>query len=185
MRKASWTDNCAVSLRVVLFLWAVYILNFLLPVDLRAYGIRPRYLPGLWGILACPFLHANWAHITANSTALFLLLTLALTYSRRLTYAALLGSGLLGGLAVWLLGESGTVHIGASGVIFGLIGFLIAAGFFRREWRALLYSIVVFLLYGGALTLLMERTPGVSWISHVGGFCAGVLSAWWTRKTKR
>jgi membrane associated rhomboid family serine protease len=89
----------------------------------------------------------------------------------------------LGGLAVWLFGSASAIHIGASGVVFGLVGYLLFIGLFRREWVALAVSAAVFFFYGGALLSLLQLTPGVSWSSHFYGFLAGVLAAWRT-KTK-
>lgn len=86
---------------------------------------------------------------------------------------------------VWVFGRSNTVHIGASGIIFGLIGFLMFMGIFRREWMALVCSIVIFIFYGGALLSLLFYVPGISWTGHVFGFFTGVLAAWWTKAEKR
>jgi membrane associated rhomboid family serine protease len=97
---------------------------------------------GLPGIVLCPFLHVSLTHLIANSVALFVLLSLALTIGRVLTICALVLILLFGGGLVWLFGRAGTVHVGASGLIFGLIGFLAASGLFRLEWRALAYSIL-------------------------------------------
>ena len=159
-------------------LWIVYIINFVLPVDLRLYGLIPRHTDGLWGIIAAPFLHVDIHHLMANSGALFILLAVSLSYSRPLTLRALLVIVLAGGGMVWLLGRPGTVHIGASGVIFGLVGFLMCLGIFRREWKALIISIVITILYGGALHSLLIYIPGISWTGHLFGFLSGVLAAW-------
>ena len=181
-RKNSWADSTDTAIHVVGIMWLVFLAEILLPFDLRAQGIRPRSMTGLWGILFCPFLHANLTHLAANSVALFVLLVLSLSFSRRLTTVASAFILLIGGGLVWCLGRVNTVHIGASGWIFGLIGFLITAGAVRKEWRALVFSLLVLVLYGGTLHALLHSEPGISWISHAGGFVAGVLSAWWTRK---
>lgn len=173
--------NIQWALLLVLILWGIHFLNSLLPLDLRAYGIRPRQTDGLEGILFMPFLHANVTHLAANSGALVVLLTVALTYSRIRTFAALATIILFGGLGVWVFGQPRTVHIGASGVIFGLIGFLLFIGIFRREWKAFFITLIAFFLYGGALLSLLVYVPGVSWSAHFWGFGAGVLAAWWMR----
>jgi len=181
----SWIENADTAFYAVASLWAVYGVNAVIPVDLRQFGIRPRQLDGLWGVLFCPFLHADLAHIMANSSALFVLLALALSFSRDLAATAVFFVVVLGGGGVWLLGDAHTTVIGASGVVFGLLGFLLAAGLFRREWRALLLSVVVFFFYGGILLSLLHNKPGVSWLGHASGFVTGVLSAWWTRRFDR
>jgi membrane associated rhomboid family serine protease len=163
----------------------VYFLNYAVPVDLRLFGLRPRHVNGLWGILTSPFLHGNLNHLIANTGALFVLLVAALAYSRRLALVALLIISVLGGGLVWIFGKANTIHIGASGIIFGLIGFLVFIGLFRREWRAMVLSAGVFILYGGAILSLLDNLPGISWEGHAFGFLSGCLAAWWTKSRKR
>jgi membrane associated rhomboid family serine protease len=176
--------NLQITLIAVSIPVLVYLIDFFIPVDLKVYGIRPRNIQGLWGIAFSPFLHANYGHLIANTGALFVLLFVALAFSRKLTLIALLIIAVLGGGLVWFFSDANTIHIGSSGIIFGLIGFLIFIGVFRREWRALAVSVVICLIYGGALVSLFYYIPGISWTGHFFGFFAGVLAAWWT-KAKR
>jgi membrane associated rhomboid family serine protease len=176
--------NLQIALVAVSIPWLVYLVDLFLPVDLRLYGIRPRNIEGLWGIVFSPFLHANYGHLIANTGALFVLLFVALAFRRNLTLIALLVIAVLGGGFVWVFSDANTIHIGSSGIIFGLIGFLIFSGVFRREWRALAVSVVICLIYGGALFSLFYYMPGISWTGHFFGFFAGVLAAWWTRAKK-
>ena len=169
------------ALIAVAAVWAVHVINLIIPVDLRQYGIRPRSLSGLWGIVFSPFLHRGWFHLIANTGALFVLLTVAFALSLRLAARALGVIVIVGGGLVWLVGGSNTVHIGASGVIFGLVGYLMASGIFRRDVKSLIVSIVVLIAYGGLLFSLIGYTPGVSWIGHAGGFLSGILAAWVVR----
>jgi membrane associated rhomboid family serine protease len=177
-------QNVQTALAVVAILWLVYFINFVLPMDLRLYGLRPRQLDSLAGIVFTPFLHADLRHLIANSGMLLVLLTVSLSFSRKLTFRALWVMILVGGGLVWLVGKRGTIHIGASGIIFGLIGFLICLGIFRRDWKALIISLAIFLLYGGALQSLFIYVPGISWTGHLFGFISGVLAAWWTRAAR-
>jgi len=172
-------QNIRFAAAAIAILWLVYCLNLILAIDLRLYGIAPRQISGLWGIPAAPFLHGDLQHITANSGVLFVLLAVALAYNRARAIKAVLTIMLLGGAMVWLLGRAGTIHIGASGVIFGLIGYLMCLGLFRRNWKAVLISLAVFLLYGGALYSLLTYVPGISWSGHLFGFLSGVAAAWW------
>ena len=165
----------------VAVLWLVYFLNLILEIDLRLYGIMPRHVDGLSGILAAPFLHVDIQHLTANSGVLFILLAVSLSYSRAQTLKAVSIMVLLGGGMVWLLGMGGTIHIGASGIIFGLIGYLMCLGFFRRNWKAVMISVAISLLYGGALYSLLIYIPGISWSGHLFGFISGVVAAWWVK----
>lgn len=174
-----------VALAATVLLWVVFFANYFIPPDFRQFGIRPRNIDGLIGILTWPFLHGNIKHLTTNSFAFFCLLFLSLTFSKKYTILAVLLSTILGGAGVWLTGTSDSLHLGASGVIFGLLGFLLFIGIFRKEWRAAAMSVIVFLFYGGMLLTLLVNTPGVSWTGHFFGFAAGVFSAYLARtKTK-
>ncbi len=174
-------QNIKISLIIVTIIWAVFILNLFLPIDLRMYGLRPSHINGLWGILFMPFLHGNLAHIIANTGALFVLLAIALSYDRKMALKALIIIMILGGGLVWLfgwlLGNTDTVHVGASGMIFGLIGYLMFLGIFRKEWKAFILSSVICFFYGGALLSLLIYVPGVSWTGHFFGFLSGIFAA--------
>ena len=176
--------NLQTALAAVTILWLVFFIDLASPVDLRLYGLRPRHLDSLVGIILTPFLHVDLHHLIANSGMLFFLLAISLSFSRKLTFRALWIIILAGGGLVWLTGKEGTIHIGASGVIFGLIGFLMCLGIFRRDWIALIISLVVLLLYGGALQSLFIYVPGISWTGHLFGFISGVLAAWWTKAAR-
>ena len=180
-RKSRFQAGLQTTLFAITLLYCVYFINFFIPVDLRTYGIRPREIKGLWGIICSPFLHGNYEHLLANTGALFALLLAAFTFSRKLTLTAIFIIMVVGGGLVWVFGAANSIHIGASGVIFGLIGFLMFIGIFRREWKALVISLVICLLYGGALLSLLSVTPGTSWSGHFFGFLSGVMAAWWTK----
>jgi membrane associated rhomboid family serine protease len=113
------------------------------------------------------------------------LLILSLSFSKKLTIIAYAIISLLGGGLVWLFGRSDTVHIGASGIIFGLMAFLMFSGIFRRELKTRFLSLVVFFLYGGARYALIVFEPGISWTGHFFGLLAGTLAAWWTKTEQK
>lgn len=177
--------NVRIALMLVGTLWAVFLADRAVPLDFRAYGLRPRNPDALVGVVLSPFLHGNLRHLAGNSGALFVLLLLSLGYSRRLTVGALLVILFAGGGAVWLFGAPRTVHIGASGIIFGLLGFLLFLGIFRRRWTSLMLSAAVGILYGGMLFSLFRFQPGISFAGHLFGFLAGVLAAWLLRSARR
>jgi membrane associated rhomboid family serine protease len=176
--------NLQTAVTVVAILWFVYFINMILPVDFWTYGIRPRSLHGIWGIVLAPLLHANLKHLIANTSALFVLLLVSLSFSRILTFTAILIIIAVGGSLVWLFGRGNAIYIGASGIIFGLIGFLMFIGVFRREWIALVVSVAICIFYSGALLSLLVIAPGTSWSGHVYGFISGALTAWWTKDKK-
>ncbi|KPA13785.1 rhomboid family membrane protein [Candidatus Magnetomorum sp. HK-1] len=169
--------NIKTAFFVVSILWGIHLFNIIFPYELRLFGIRPRDIQGLWGILFCPFLHQNLSHLIANSSALIVLLSVSFMYSRKLTEIALIYIIIIGGGMVWLLGESGSLHIGASGIIFGLIGFLIFSGFYHQNLKAIIIAILVCFFYGGALWSLFIVMPGVSWSGHFFGFISGIIAS--------
>jgi membrane associated rhomboid family serine protease len=158
-------------------LWGIEAVDWLLGGKLDQYGIRPRELGGLWGILFAPFLHGSWDHLAANSVTLLVLSWLVLLRGMREYLEVSIVIVLLGGFGTWLIGQPHTVHIGASGLIFGYFGFLILRGLLDLNWRSILSGLAVGLLYGGLIGGFLSSRPGVSWAGHVCGFLSGLLSA--------
>jgi membrane associated rhomboid family serine protease len=163
--------------------WAVFVVNTILGGSLLVLGVIPRTTIGLRGILFAPFLHASLNHIVANSIPFLALGWMVMLRDNRhfipVTVAGMVGSG----LAAWLLGAPGSVHIGASGVIFGYLGFLMLTGWYERSVSSILLSVVVTVLWGGLVLGMMPGAPGISWQAHVGGFLGGVLAARMLRRS--
>ena len=159
--------------------WVAEIIDVVLPFwGLDQYGIRPRTERGLWGILASPFLHGGFDHLIGNSVP-FLILGWLTMFRERWHFALVtVMAMLLGGLGVWTFGATGSVHIGASGVIFGYLGFLLLSGFFERRFDAILVSLGVGVAYGGLVWGVLPSRPGISWEGHLFGFLAGILAAY-------
>jgi len=159
--------------------WIVEIVDFLLPItSLDHYGILPRTKQGLAGIFLAPFLHGGFAHLISNSIPFLVLGGVVVFAGVRVFVEVSFFVILVGGFCVWLFAPAGTVHIGASGVIFGYLGFLLARGIFERSWKGFFISVITLIFYGGLLFGLLPGTPGVSWQGHLFGFIAGVISAW-------
>src|SRR3954451_16987866 len=167
----------AIPLVLVFVMWAVELANLVTAGSLTRFGIHPRTVPGLWGILFSPLLHAGLAHLIANTVPFLVLGWLVALRGRRDYIMVTCFVTLVGGGAVWLVGRPFSNHIGASGVIFGYLGFLLARGFFERSAQAILLSIVALLLYGGIIWGVLPTTPGVSWEGHLFGLLAGVMAA--------
>lgn len=161
-------------------IWLVFVLDRFLPFEQLA--LYPRRLEGLPGILLSPFLHRDFSHLFGNSIPLFILLML-LAGSRANSGRTVALLVIVSGAMLWLLGRPYPV-IGASGLVFALIGFLLLSGLLERRPRALIVSVIVFFSYGGTLLLgILPGQPGVSWDGHLYGAVAGGLVAWWvTRK---
>lgn len=158
--------------------WVTLGVNAILGGALDQFGIIPRTERGLWGILFAPFLHANAAHLIANSISLLILGWLTLAFAgRKHFWTVSLTAALGAGLTAWTLGASGSVHIGASGVIFGYLGYLMLSGWFARRLMPVLLSLGVTALWGGAVLGVLPGESGISWQAHLGGFIGGVLAA--------
>jgi membrane associated rhomboid family serine protease len=157
-------------------LWAVYLVGLAAP-GIARFGLTPRTTSGLVGIVAMPFLHGSFAHLLGNTVPL-LVLTSILAASRprwRLIVAEIIVAG---GSLLWVFGRP-AIHIGASGLVFGLVAFLIVSGLVERRPSALLVSLVVGFLYGGALVagVVPGLGAGVSWDGHLCGASAGAATA--------
>ena len=146
------------------------------------FGIYPRNAHGLVGILFAPLLHGNLAHLTANAVPLFILLLLLFwdrKYKPGLTLALI---WIASGLGTWLIGRAGdaahpTVHIGASSVIYGLVAYLLVAGWRVGSWRSALVAVAVFLAYGGIFYGMLPQQGPISWEGHLSGAIAGIWAA--------
>jgi membrane associated rhomboid family serine protease len=162
----------------LVLLWMVELVNLVLGGGLDRFGIRPRETGGLPGIIWAPFIHASVVHLVANSGPLFVLSVLVLLRGLRVFLLLTVFVMLVGGLALWLVGRPNSVQIGASGVIFGYIGYLLVRGFLERGFGSILVALVVLGLYGTALWGLLPVQPGVSFEGHITGFVSGGLGAW-------
>lgn len=162
----------------LLAIWVIYAVDLVLPMfNFNVFGIRPRELSGLWGILFSPFLHANLGHIISNSIALVgtsILLRFAIV-SDKLPWV-LMFCAVFSGIGVWLFSTAGVV-VGASGVIYGLIGYLFANAYFNPSIKSWAIALVSLAGFGGAVLSLFTFSPFVSWSGHFWGFVAGVVFA--------
>lgn len=162
-------------------LWAVYIIGAALPAgwDLRQWGIHPRTMSGLASIAAAPFLHVDFGHLLANTLPLAVLGWIIVMSGRGLFVRVFIVTALTSGLGAWAFGNGGFIHEGVSGVLFGMLGFLLARGWFARRVAWTLIALAVALLYIGQLLYLFNVSPGISWSSHIWGFAGGIGLAWW------
>lgn len=189
----------ASDLSVVVSWLAVLWVVFAIDIALRAFaniwiaewlGLRPGRIDGLVGIVTAHLLHASPAHLIANSIGLLVLGWFACASSRTLTALAVLYSALSAGIFTWCSGladPSNVVHVGASGIAFGLVGFLLANAFFRRGCLPVFLGVLVFVLFAGSLVAMFPPKPdatvqAVSWQMHLGGFIGGVIASWQLRR---
>jgi membrane associated rhomboid family serine protease len=162
----------------VALMWIVEIVDwFLLGGQLNAYGVRPRSIDGLRGILFMPFLHANFAHLIANTFPFVTFGGLIIVRKTSDFFLVTMITMLVSGLGIWLTGAPHSVHIGASGLIFGYFGFLVLRGYFERSIMSILLSIMVAFLYGSLIWGVLPSQPGISWQGHFFGLVGGVIAA--------
>ena len=158
-------------------MWIVFAANTLLGGALLRFGIVPRTADGLLGILVAPFLHANLNHLIANTIPFLIFGWLVMLRDRRHFLPVTLYSALGAGLLAWSIGAPNSVHVGASGVIFGYLGFLLLSGWYARSVMSIVISLGVAVLWGGTVMGVLPGTPGISWQGHLGGIIGGILAA--------
>ncbi|MBX3060289.1 MAG: rhomboid family intramembrane serine protease [Anaerolineae bacterium] len=164
----------------------IFLLWFLEFVDwlvfngaLDGYGIKPRTTNGLLGILYAPFLHGGFGHLMANTMPILILGGLILISRGLKDFFVVTGLVMIvSGLGTWLIGPSFSVHIGASGLVFGYFGFLLLMAYFERSCRAIVVAGVVLFVYGGLVWGILPRGDGISWQSHLFGLVGGILAAY-------
>ena len=174
------------TLRLVALLWIVHILRLILAflgllpgrVAVQAFGIYPGSgVTDLWRIFTSPLIHGDWQHLFGNSVSLLILGTLVGLQGRGQLWQVSIISALASGLGIWLIAPHDTVHVGASGIIFGYLGALLFTGWFQRRPLSILLSITSLVLFNEMIIGLFPGAPGISWQGHLFGFLGGVLAA--------
>ncbi len=175
-RSALDTRGVVLVAAMAAVMWLVEVVD-LVAGDLDGAGIRPRDPEGLVGVVVSPFLHGGFGHLIGN-TVPFLLLGAGIAFGGLVRVALVTGIvGLVAGLGTWLTAGAGTVHIGASGIVFGFATYLVARGLFSRRPLHLLGALIVVLVYGSTLLFGLVPTPGVSWQAHLFGAIGGLVAA--------
>jgi membrane associated rhomboid family serine protease len=162
---------------MVAVMWVVEIVD-LVAGDLDSAGIRPRDPEGLVGVALAPVLHGGFGHLIGNAVPFVVLgAVIALSGLARIAAVTVIVT-LVSGLGTWLVAPAATLHIGASGVVFGFISYLIARGAYSRRVLHIAVGVVVLFVYGGTMVFGFVPTPGVSWQGHAFGALGGVVAAW-------
>lgn len=180
VRRTSPSPGGAVVVMTALLagLWVLEIVDQLAGERLDYYGIHARELDGLGGIATAPFLHAGWDHLISNSLPFWVLGFLVLLGGLARWLASTVISVVTSGLSAWLLTPTDTIIVGASGLIFGWLTYLLARGIWSRSAGQILVAIGVLVVYGGLIWGVLPGDAGVSWQAHLGGAVGGVLAAW-------
>jgi membrane associated rhomboid family serine protease len=161
---------------IILMLWLVKIFEVLDKQDFFYYGIFPRKISGLPGIITCPFIHANFNHLINNSVPFFFLLTAIFYFYQKVVWRVLLYSYLFTGALVWLIARP-AYHIGASGMVYCFAAFLFVSGIVRRNISLMAISMLVVFLYGGLVWGIFPYLPDMSWESRLAGLTMGAVLA--------
>jgi membrane associated rhomboid family serine protease len=171
-------QGAVVVLAMAAVMWIVEAVDQIAGGRLDAYGIEPRETDGLDGVVWAPFLHGGFDHLLAN-TVPFLVLGAAIAFSgaARVALVTVLVM-VVGGLGTWLVATAGTVHIGASGLVFGFAAYLVARGAFSRSLAQIALGAVVLAVWGTTLLQGLVPQDGISWQGHLFGAVGGVLGAW-------
>ncbi len=165
----------------VAILWVIKLFEMAFDYNFFWYGLYPRTLHGLIGIVTAPLLHANLSHLTSNSLPLIILGAMMFFFYRPIAFQVFFWVYLMTGVWVWAAARS-SYHIGASGILYGFVTFLFFSGIFRKDVRLMALSMFVVFLYGGMVWGILPIIQGVSWESHLLGSLAGVITAYNFRK---
>jgi membrane associated rhomboid family serine protease len=160
----------------VILIWLIFWVEFRFNVDLKSFGIQPRKLEGISGIIFSPFLHSSLEHLFNNSIPLFLLSSAIFFFYRTISWKIIFLGIFLSGLLTWIIGRDST-HIGASGLIYVLISFIFFKGIISKNFNLMALSLIVVFIYGGTIWYVFPIKNNMSWEGHLSGFMIGVLLA--------
>lgn len=167
-------------------LWIIELFDWLvLRGALDGWGIQPRTLGGLQAIVVAPWLHAGFGHLLANTIPLMVLGWFVMLRSTQDFLIVMLASLLASGLGIWIFGGDSTIHLGVSGVVFGLFGYLLARGYYERSMVAIGMAVAAFFIYGGMVWGMLPLQNGVSWQGHLFGFVGGAVVAYLQVRTNQ
>lgn len=186
LKRTSWKEVFVTNLSLLFICFAVFFVDLLLGFKLSAiFGLEPRKINGLDGVFLSPFLHANWTHITSNATAFLVVSTILLRKSYTEFWTACVTSAIISGLLTWLIASYNTIHIGASGVIFGLAGMVLGNAVFSRQLIDYVALSLVLLIYPSMLLSPIlfgfSAQSGISWEMHSFGFLGGLFASYLVR----
>lgn len=167
-----------IMLGLLAWLWLLEIVDTMLGGRLDSFGIQAQEVDGLPGIFAAPFLHGGFEHLISNSVPFAVLGFLVLLGGVARWLLSSLISIVSSGLAAWLLTPADVVIVGASGLIFGWLTYLIARGVWSRRAGQVVIGVLVLVIYGGLIFGVLPGQPGISWQAHLGGAVGGILAAW-------
>lgn len=171
----------SVPVGAIFLIWFIYYLEITFGFNLNTYGIYPKSLIGLRGILCSPFIHSDTSHLINNSVPLFVMLSALYYFYGKIANRVLIAGLLVTGLLTWILGRP-SYHIGASGIVYLLVSFIFFSGIIRKYYRLIALSLVVVFLYGSMVWYIFPTQERISWEGHLSGFLVGLAFAFIFRK---
>jgi membrane associated rhomboid family serine protease len=174
----------AVMVLWVALLWVLEVVDSATGGSLDTYGLSPRSFGELRDVIPMAFLHHGFAHLISNTVPLLVLGFIAALSGLRRFAAVVVTIMIIGGLGVWLTAPDHSNTVGASGVIFGLLGYLLVRGFVNRSGLDIVVGLVVLAVYGSVLWGVLPGDPSISWQGHLFGLIGGVVAAFMFRKRR-
>jgi MYXO-CTERM domain-containing protein len=174
--RAAFRLAVRIALAFVALLWAVQLLNWGLGLDVAPFGVKPRTVAGLAGLLSAPLVHSGFDHLIANTLPLAVLGVAMLHLYPRSSPIVLPAIWIGPGIVVWLFARGG-IHVGASGLVYGLVAYVFAAGLIRRDRRAIAASMVVAFMYGASVWGVLPIQRDHSWETHLAAALIGLVLA--------
>jgi membrane associated rhomboid family serine protease len=171
-------ESLRFPLFAILFIWGIHFYQSIGYWDPAAYGIMSRRIWGIPGIISGPMVHGSWKHLISNTFPLFVLTALTIYFYRKVAMRAFWLIYFMTGITVWLLARP-VSHIGASGIVYGLVSFIFWNGIFRRSLRSIILALIVMLVYSGMFFGILPDQEGISWESHLLGSLAGIFASFW------
>lgn len=173
----------SLPLSFVGFIWVIHIVQVVSGFNLVQLGVSPRDIDGLPGILTGPMIHGSWEHLFYNSVSFLILGAIMFWFYPTIALVSIFWMYLLSGLGIWIFGEPNSFHIGASGVVYGMVSFVFWSGIFRRNVKSVVLALIVLVLYAGFFEGIIPGKEGISWEGHLMGGISGILIAWLYRKS--
>jgi len=174
--KPKFRISLFISLSFVILLWLIKIFEVYTSIDLVTLGVYPRKLSGLIGILTAPLIHSDFSHLASNSITLLVLMIFLLYAYTNSSFKVFFSVYIFSNVLVWIFARE-AYHIGASGIIYGLVTFMFFVGLFRHDPKSIGLSLLVTFLYGGLVWGILPTDPSISFEAHLSGAIVGIVAA--------